>query len=416
MSNDIKIGIMSNDIKIGLFGYGCVGQGLHDVLNNSKGFRSNIDTIVVKNKHKQRRLPQDAFSFEKNDILDKQDIDLVVELIDDAKEAFDITKTALKNGKNVVSANKKMIAENFEELVALQKNHGAGLLYEASACASIPIIRTLEEYYDNELLESVSGIFNGSSNYILSKVINEGLDYPSALAKAQALGFAESDPTLDVGGYDAKYKLVILSGHAYGIFIKPEKVFNLGIDNLNEPIIRYARDQKLKIKLIAQVVRLDDKNVTAFVLPKLVNSDHPLYNVENENNGVIVRAAFSDEQIFIGKGAGGHPTGSAVLSDISANSYDYQYEYKKMSQANKFLFTNNVTIDIVAAGFNEDLQKIPFVSIQSQKQGLIEGKVKLETLIALQNEIRSSGIFIATTGEPEVLHTTFKNKDALVEV
>ncbi len=406
---------MSNDIKIGLFGYGCVGQGLHDVLNNSKGFRSNIDTIVVKDKNKERRLPQSAFSYSKEDILNKEDIDLVVELIDNSEQALEITKSALEKGKNVVSANKKMIAENFKELVDLQKKHNAGLLYEASACASIPIIRTLEEYYDNELLESVSGIFNGSSNYILSKVINEGLDYPSALAKAQALGFAESDPTLDVGGYDAKYKLVILSGHAYGVFINPEKIFNLGIDNLNQSIIDYARNNGLKIKLIAQVVRLDDKNITAYVLPKLVNSDHPLYNVENENNGVIVRAAFSDEQIFIGKGAGGHPTGSAVLSDISANSYDYKYEYKKLSQSNKFLFTNNVTLDIVATGFNDDLQKIPFVSITQQEDGLIEGKIKLETLIASQDEIRNSGIFVASKGEPEVLHTTFKTKRELVE-
>ena len=166
--------------------------------------------------------------------MNDEEINTVVELINDADAAFLIVSTALKNGKNVVSANKKMIAENLQELVDIQAEYGTSLLYEGAVCGSIPIIRNLEEYYDNELLHSISGIFNGSSNYILTKVFSENLDYATALKQAQELGFAETDPILDVGGYDPKYKLVIATSHAYGVFVEPTNVLNIGIQNLSE--------------------------------------------------------------------------------------------------------------------------------------------------------------------------------------
>ena len=173
-------------LNIGLFGFGCVGQGLYNVLKNSTGIKADIKKICVKDPSKDRLLDQSLFTFDKNEILSDPDIDLIVELINHAGDAFDIVKTALLNGKNVVTANKKMIAEHFHELVALQEKTGNFVLYEASACGSIPIIRTLEEYYDNETLNSVSGIFNGTTNFILTKIFNENIDYKTALAKAQA--------------------------------------------------------------------------------------------------------------------------------------------------------------------------------------------------------------------------------------
>ena len=403
---------MSDKTKIGLFGYGCVGQGLHDVLNNSKGFTSEISKIVVKDKTKKRRLNPEAFVYDKNEILLDKEVNLVVELIDDSEAAYHIVKQALINGKDVVSANKKLIAENYEELVNLQEKHNVALLYEASCCGSIPIIRNLEEYYDNELLNSVSGIFNGSSNYILSKVINDGQDYDQALAQAQALGFAESDPTLDVGGYDAKYKLVIISGHAYGVFIKPEQVFNYGIQNLKPEDIEFAKKNNYKIKLIATVQKIDDNKIAAFVIPQFVDADNLLYNVENEFNGVTVEAAFSEKQLFIGKGAGGHPTGSAVLSDISANSYNYKYEYKKSKQKGKYIFSNNVKVEVYAR-FNSEkaISKLKFENIKEKGNGFIVGAVALTELIEQKEILEKAGVFIASTGEVNALHTVFKNKE-----
>ncbi|HYG53190.1 MAG TPA: homoserine dehydrogenase, partial [Flavobacteriales bacterium] len=153
------------NLKIGLFGFGCVGQGLYNVLKNSTGIKAEIKRICVKDPQKQRPLDRHLFTFDKQEILNNPEINLVVELINHAGDAFEITKTALRNGKDVVTANKKMIAEHFTELICLQEETGQAVLYEASACGSIPIIRTLEEYYDNETLNGVSGIFNGTTNF-----------------------------------------------------------------------------------------------------------------------------------------------------------------------------------------------------------------------------------------------------------
>ena len=217
---------MNKQHKIGLFGFGCVGQGLYDILEKTD-FKAEIVKICVKNKDKERSLPAHFFTYNSASILEDESISLVVELIDNADEAYEIVTTALKRGKNVVTANKKMVAEHLEELIQLQEEHGVSLLYEGAVCGCIPIIRTLEEYYDNELVFSVSGIFNGSSNYILTKVIQENLSYDVALKQAQELGFAESDPILDVGGFDPLYKLCIVALHAYGVIANPEEVFTL---------------------------------------------------------------------------------------------------------------------------------------------------------------------------------------------
>ena len=339
-------------LNIGLFGFGCVGQGLYNVLHNSTGIQADIKKICVKDTHKQRPLNKSFFTFEKDELLNDPSINLIVELINHSEEAFAIVKQALLNGKDVVTANKKMIAEHFQELIQLQEQTGGALLYEASACGSIPIIRTLEEYYDNETLHSVTGIFNGTSNFILTKVCNEGLDYETALKRARILGFAEADPTLDVDGYDAKYKLQILAGHSYGVFTKPEQVLNLGIRNIHSNDIELAKKLKSKIKLIAHAGKVNEDEISLFVAPAFIDESHLLYNVENEYNGVIVEAAFSDKQLFIGKGAGGNPTGSAVLSDISAGSYEYKYEYKKNTQR-QYGFTNDLTLYAYISGKNE---------------------------------------------------------------
>ena len=162
-------------LNIGIFGFGCVGQGLYFAIENSTGFTTSIKKIVVKNKDKKRSIDEACFSFDKNDILNDDEINVVVELIDDADEAFNIVSAAIKKGKHVVTANKKMLGLHMEELLALKNEYNVSLLYEASACGSIPIIRTLEEYFDNEELECVSGIFNGTTNYILTKTINENI-------------------------------------------------------------------------------------------------------------------------------------------------------------------------------------------------------------------------------------------------
>jgi homoserine dehydrogenase len=426
---------MKKTLKIGLFGFGCVGKGLYDILQNNTentGFEAQILKICVKDKNKKRSVNAEHssyFTFDKNDILDNSEINLVVELISDAEEAYQIVKKALLNGKNVVTANKKMLALHLEELVQIQKETGTSLLYEAAACGSIPIVRTLAEYYDNELLYSVSGIFNGSSNYILSKIANENLSYEVALKQAQDLGFAEADPTLDVAGFDATYKLCLLAAQAYGIFVNPDEVLRIGINNLKKEDIDFARNYSktnndnqnttnFKVKLVANISRIgktEDNQLLLYVLPVFIEAENPLYNVENENNAVLVEAAFSDKQTFIGKGAGGHPTGSAVLSDISALRYDYQYEYRKTDRNKEknalgktpILPTQNAVAEVYLRfgnnlSKNELLQNIDFKEILSENENYIIGKILLSELFKKRNFIEENNIFVAISGEVKV--------------
>ena len=390
---------MSKKLNIGLFGFGVVGQGLYDIIK-TKNLNLEIVKIAIKDSHKKRSLPEHLFTTERDELLNNPEINTIVELINDTEAAFEIVSRALSSGKNVVSASKKMIALHLNELIELQHKHGTSLLYEGAVCGSIPIIRNLEEYYDNELLHSISGIFNGSSNYILSKGFNEGLDYDSALKQAQDLGFAETDPTSDVGGFDAKYKLVIAASHAYGVVVNPDDVFNLGIQNLAANDIQYAREKNLKIKLVPVAKELDDQHVALFVLPKFVNEKEFLYNVEYEYNGVIVQAAFADQQFFFGKGAGGHPTGSAVLSDIAALRYDYQYEYKKAKERRGLNFTNNIELNVYLRYEDESLvTALNFTEIHERYYSgaykFVIGKINLQNLIDKQALIADNKAFVA---------------------
>ncbi len=395
---------MAKKINIGLFGFGCVGQGLYHVLNNSKGFKANIVKIAVKHKEKQRPLESDIFTFDKHEILDNPDIDLIVELIDDADEAFKIVSYALSKGKHVVTANKKMVAEHLKELYDLQHEHNVSLLYEASSCGSIPIIRTLEEYFDNEQIEKLSGIFNGTTNYILTKTISEKLSYEEALKQAQEKGFAESDPTNDVEGFDAKFKAIILALHAFGVIAKPEDVLNIGITTLSPFDINYASEKGYKIKLVPTVKRLTQNEVSIFVLPKFVPISNHLFSVDNEFNGVIVDGEFSGEQFLKGRGAGGNPTGAAVLSDISALSYGYRYEYKKQKQSPDLKFTNNALLKVyLRYNTEEDLKQFEFQNISEQYAGgeyhYVIGTIDLKNLIKNKAFLIKNKLFVGIVGE-----------------
>ncbi|MCC7402236.1 MAG: homoserine dehydrogenase [Chitinophagaceae bacterium] len=318
------------ELTIGLFGFGVVGEGLYKVLEKTPSLKARIKKVCIKNPEKKRQAPASLFTTEKNELLNDSSINVIVEVIDDADAAFQIVSTALKNGKNVVSASKKMIAEHLQELLRLQQQTGQSFLYESAACASIPVIRNLEEYYDNDLLHSIKAIVNGSTNFILTKMFEEGLDFRQALILAQQLGFAESNPKLDVEGFDAVNKWTFLLTHAYGIVIRPDEVLFNGIQNINAGDATVAREKNQQIKLVAQAKKLQNGKVAAFVMPQFINHDDHLAFVKNEYNGVVIESGFADKQFFYGKGAGSLPTASAVLSDIAALRYDYHYEYKKL--------------------------------------------------------------------------------------
>jgi len=315
-------------LTIGLFGFGVVGEGLYRILQQTPSLKATIKKVCIKHPGKKRNAPEELFTTNKNELLYDPEINVIVEVINETGPAFDIVSTALKNGKDVVSASKKMLAENLPELIGLQKQTGHSLLYEAAACASIPVIRNLEEYYDNDLLHSIRAI--GSTNFILTKMFEEKLDFRQSLLLAQQLGFAESDPSLDIEGFDAVNKWTLLLAHAYGIVTEPSAILFNGIQNIHAGDATVAAEKHLDIKLVAQAKKLLNGKVAALVLPQFVKADDHLSFVKNEYNGVVIESGFADKQFFYGKGAGSFPTASAVLSDLSALRYQYQYEYKKL--------------------------------------------------------------------------------------
>ncbi|WP_310393885.1 homoserine dehydrogenase [Hymenobacter sp.] len=394
-------------LRIGLIGFGCVGQGFYDILQQQPGLGLAVTRIAVKNPDKPRTLPTERFSFHADELLADPELDLLIEVIDDPAEAFRLVAAALRQGRRVVTANKAMLARHLPELVALQQEFGGTLLYEAAVCGSIPVIRTLDGYFSHEPLRAVSGIFNGSSNYVLTRMSEEGSDYGPALAEAQARGFAETDPSLDMGAFDPRSKAVILAAHAYGVFLNPDDVLNLGIEGVSAADIAYAAAQNQKIKVVAGLYRLPDGRVTALVTPQFVGSDSPLYAVEHEFNGVVLEAEFAGTQFLRGRGAGGHPTGSAVLADVLALRRSFRYGYAKRAAAPATQLTAGLAATFYLRHPDEttlqtvlQLLEVPADALTTDAGGAHTTiPVPLEQLHRHRDALRTAGVFVAWLGE-----------------
>lgn len=386
------------NINIGLFGFGNVGHGLYDVLRRINSENVKIKRICVRHIDKERGVDAE-FTDNADEIFLDKDINLIVEVIDDAEAAYTIVKRALKSRIPAVSGNKKMLGHHILELIDLQEQYNTPLLYDASACGSIPVIRNLEEYYDNDLLCSVKGILNGSSNFILSKIFNEHMSYEDALRLAQKLGFAESDPTLDIDGWDSLYKLIIITMHAFGVYVAPENIFTYGISTMNDSDIRFAREKDRRIKLVAHVEKVDDRLIMC-VIPQLISRNKYIYSVEDEFNGVVIKGLFYDKQFMFGRGAGGHPTGSAVLSDITACGYNYRYEYKKRNDSVLPKYTTEHTFRVYFRYKSAEQRNLLHFSkireqYSSEDYNYVVGDVTIANLKAHQEELRVKDCFVA---------------------
>ncbi|MBD5233120.1 MAG: homoserine dehydrogenase [Bacteroidales bacterium] len=390
------------EIRIGLFGFGTVGQSVYKVISGARNAHASIARICVRNlaKPRETEVPDGILTDNADDIFDDPSINLIVEVVDDAAASYRIVTRALRKGLPVVSGSKTMIAAHLPELIELQQQTGAALLYDASSCGSIPVIRNLEEYYDNDLLLEVKGILNGSSNYILSRVFDHNEPYGEALDKARRLGFAESDPTFDLSGQDSLFKLVIITVHALGVYVNPADVFTFGISNIHDADILYAREKGMKIKLVAQVVKIADDRFTMFVMPEFVAPGKYIYSVDNEYNGVVIRGECYDRQFMFGKGAGGMPTASSILSDVMARRYGYRYEYKKMSYSGLPAYTTDVSLRIYAHYLDTDIPSLlPFTrireSFKSENANYVIGDILLSDLIANRALLDAPDVFIA---------------------
>lgn len=397
---------MPQQLTIGLFGFGSVGSGIYHVLKKKAIPEIKLKTIVVKNPDKPRSIPSKQFSYQPKDILEDKDINVVLELIDDADAAYSIVKQALKNKKNVLTANKKMLAEHFQELVHLAQEQGVTLLYEASVCGSIPVIRTLEESFGYDPLTSLKAISNGTSNYVLTRLFQNPQPFEDIITDAQKHGFAESDPTLDIDGWDSKFKLIISNYHAFGVLNTPEDILNVGIRHIKPEDIEFAKEKNFSIKLIGHS-KIEDGKLEAYVAPQFIPNSEAITSIAFENNAVEINAEFAHQQLLQGKGAGSIPTASAVLSDLTSLLRNYTYPYSKANKnsteiANQnypIIFDSERLIKVYISSYDrEDLQPFQFnTEILCGTQKHLQYKIGNITIKSLKEQLKHSNseVFVA---------------------
>ena len=317
--------------QIGLFGYGCVAQGFVEGLTRNPLLPAEVRTICVKDPVKPRTGYEGAFTTDPDQILNDPEIDIVIELIDDHLAAFEIATKALSGGKSLISANKRMVAEHLAELREIEDQSGSTLLYEGAVAGSIPILHSLQQFFRPQTIQRLRGILNGSTNYILTKMNQSFQSFEETLAEAQSLGFVERDPTLDISGKDAAYKASILAYHAFGKIIEPSEIVTEGIHDIEPALILESRKVGLKLKLVADLW-MEKGHVQGRVQPQLISEDDPLYNIDDEYNGICVEGDLSGPQTYIGKGAGCTPTGSAVLNDLCLILDGFRYSSNQHQQ------------------------------------------------------------------------------------
>ncbi len=311
-------------IKLGILGMGTVASGLINIIetNNSKIIKTiNKDLIINKvlvnslDKKRKVNLPVEVYTTDAYEVINDKDTGIIVELIGGINPAYEYIKEALNNKKHVVTANKALIATHGEELKTLAEKNGVNLLYEASVGGGIPILNTMRDNLCANEFESVFGIINGTTNYILTQMTENGLGYDQAVKEAQKLGFAEADPSSDVDGDDAAYKLSILSTLAFGQRINVTDIPKEGITKVSADDIQYAKELGYNIKLLASGIKRDNE-LELSVHPTFIPKEHPLSTVKNEFNAVFLKGNAVGDLMLYGKGAGSLPTGSAVLGDI----------------------------------------------------------------------------------------------------
>ncbi|OFZ01536.1 MAG: hypothetical protein A3K10_16055 [Bacteroidetes bacterium RIFCSPLOWO2_12_FULL_31_6] len=403
---------MSTQTKnIGLIGFGTVGHGFYNYLveNNED---KQLATVVIKNPSKSRIPDTLNFSTAINDVHNNKEITTVVELISDYEQAFPIVKQALLQGKNVVSSNKKMIAYHLEELVKLEQNSKGTFLYEGSVAGSIPIIKIINEHYAYDEITEIRGILNGTSNYILTQIFEKGMNYSEALNQAQEAGFAEANPTSDVEGYDALYKLLILATHAFGKFILPEKALVIGINNIKTSDISFAKNNHLTIKLVGSLKTVGNK-LTLSVLPTFVDEKDDLFFVKNEYNAVEVISKNIGSQFYKGKGAGSLPTGHVVYTDYKLIE-SAKYSYKNIPSGKRLKYETNQNIWVYSDRITLLEKYLNEVVLLKGPEGY--GSIKISDLIKAKELINIHNISIIALNDTirEKISTRLNKKRQLM--
>ena len=309
-------------VSVAILGHGVVGSGVAEILltHKQKLFASLGEEIHIKKVLDLREFPDspiaERFTKDFEEIINDREIRVVVEVMGGLNPAYDYVKRCLKAGKSVATSNKELVAAHGAELLEIAKEENVNFLFEASVGGGIPIIRPMNQCLVANNVNEIAGILNGTTNFILTKMIEDGMQFEDALKLAQDLGFAERNPAADIEGHDACRKICILASLAYGKHVYPDAVHTEGITAITLEDVKYAEKFGYVIKLIGKVKKLDGGKIDIITAPMLVPKTSQLANIDNEFNGIMVRGDCTDDVVFYGKGAGKLPTASAVVADI----------------------------------------------------------------------------------------------------
>ena len=309
-------------ISVAIMGHGVVGSGVAEIITTHKQklFASIGEEVYIKHILDLREFPDsplaDRFTKDFNDIINDIEVRVVVEVMGGVNPAYDFVKKCLKAGKSVVTSNKELVAAHGAELLAIAKEENVNFLFEASVGGGIPIIRPMNQCLVANIVDEIAGILNGTTNFILTKMIEDGMQFEDALKLAQELGFAERNPAADIEGHDACRKICILASLAFGKHVYPDAVHTEGITEITLDDVKYAEAHGCVIKLIGKVKRLENGQIDIIVAPMLVPNKSQLANIDYEFNGIMVRGDCTGDVVFYGKGAGKLPTASAVVADV----------------------------------------------------------------------------------------------------
>lgn len=309
-------------VQVAIMGHGVVGSGVAEILltHNESLKKKVYKEINIKHILDLREFPElsyaDKFTKDFNDIVNDDEVKVVAEVMGGVNPAFDFVKRCLEAGKSVVTSNKELVAKKGAELLAIAKEHNVNFLFEASVGGGIPIIRPLNNCLVANEVDEIAGILNGTTNFILTKMITESMSFKDALALAQQLGYAERDPSADVDGHDACRKICILASLAFGKHIYPDNIHTEGITNISLEDVEYAERWGGVIKLIGDVKNTESGLLDIFVAPMLISNDSQLSSIDDVFNGILVKGDATGDVVFYGKGAGKLPTASAVVADI----------------------------------------------------------------------------------------------------
>ncbi|HOJ11233.1 MAG TPA: homoserine dehydrogenase [Clostridiales bacterium] len=345
---------MLKEINIAFLGFGTVGTGAYTIISSNgrklfekEGISINVKRILVRDVAKKRSVVVDKSLLTDNidDIINDPEISIVAEFIGGEEPAREYILAALKSKKTVVTANKEVMARHWEELEKTARSTGAGLYYEASVGGGIPIIKVIRESLQANNINEIMGIINGTTNYILTKMSEDGRSFESVLEEAQKLGYAEPDPTFDIEGLDAMFKLSILSTLAFHTRIHIDKIYREGITRITTDDIAFGKELGFSIRLLA-IAKKHGQNIEVRVHPTFIPADHPLASVRDAYNAVFIRGDAVGNLMLYGRGAGDLPTGSAIVSDIvNACLHESGHTYSTLSNGDwtpdKILFNDN---------------------------------------------------------------------------